>query len=68
MGENSKEAVQKKGFFKGLKSEFKKIIWPDKKDVVKRTAVVTVVSIIVGLIIVVVDMIIKYGVNLLVNL
>lgn len=67
MGENSKDVVQK-SFFKGLKNEFKKIIWPDKKDVVKSTAVVTVVSIIVGLIIVVVDMIIKYGVNLLVNL
>ncbi len=68
MGENSKEVVQKKSFFKGLKSEFKKIIWPDRKDIVKRTAVVTVVSIILGLIIVVVDMIIKYGVNFLVNL
>ncbi len=68
MGDNSKEAVRKGSFFKGLKNEFKKIIWPDRKDVVKETVVVTIISVIVGLIIVVVDMIINIGVNFLVNL
>ncbi len=68
MGENSKDAAPKKSFFKGVKTEFNKIVWPSRKDVVKETAVVTVVSIIVGLIIVVVDIIIKYGVDILVNL
>ena len=67
MGENSKE-VQKVSFFKGLKAEFKKIIWPTKKDVVKETTVVAVVSVLLGLIIVVVDMIINFGINILINL
>lgn len=68
MAEKSKEAVKKPSFWKGLKSEFKKIIWPDKKDIVKETAVVAVVSVILGLVIVVVDMVINYGVGILVNL
>ena len=67
MGENSKE-VQKVSFFKGLKAEFRKIIWPSKKDIVKETAVVTVTSVILGLIIVIVDMIINLGINVLINL
>ena len=67
MGENSNE-VQKVSFFKGLKAEFKKIIWPTRKDIVKETAVVAVTSIILGLIIVVVDMIINLGINVLINL
>ena len=67
MGDNSQE-VQKKSFFKGLKSEFRKIIWPDRKDIVKQTAVVVAVSIILGVVIVVVDLLINRGIRILVNL
>lgn len=68
MGDNSKQAVQKKSFWKGMKAEFAKIIWPDKKDIAKETAVVTVVSIILGILIVIIDVILKFGINWLINL
>ncbi len=31
------EKTQKKSWFKGLSSEFKKIVWPDKMTLVKQT-------------------------------
>ena len=54
--------------FAGLKSEFSKIVWPEPKTIGKQSAAVIVVSIVVGLIIVVLDLIIQYGVEFLVNL
>ena len=54
--------------FAGLKSEFSKIVWPEPKTIGKQSAAVIVVSIVVGLIIVVLDMIIQYGGEFLVNL
>ena len=61
------EKTKKTSWFKGLKSEFKKIIWPDKKTLAKQTVAVTVCSIILGLIIAVIDIIIQYGVDKLVR-
>jgi len=60
-----KEDAPKKSWFKGLKSEFKKIIWPDKKSLTKETTAVVVCSLFLGLIIAVLDLILKYGVNLI---
>lgn len=48
---NKTPQVTSKGFAKGVKSEFKKIIWPTKKDTVNYTIVVIVISIISALII-----------------
>ena len=46
MGEkSSKEKAQKKSWFKGLKAEFKKIIWPDKKTLAKETSAVVAASV-----------------------
>ena len=49
MDENVKST--KTSYWKGLKSEFKKIIWPARHDVVKQTALIIVVTIILGVII-----------------
>ena len=49
MGEkSSKEKAQKKSWFKGLKAEFKKIIWPDKKTLAKETTAVVAVSVLLA--------------------
>ena len=41
MKEKKQEApVRKTGFFKGVKAEFKKIIWPNKAAVAKETGAV----------------------------
>ncbi len=64
----TKEKAPKTRWFTGLKAEFKKIIWPDKKTLTKQTIAVIVVSVMLGLIIAVLDIFIKYGVDFLVNL
>lgn len=61
------EKTQKKSWFKGLKAEFKKIIWPDKTTLAKQTAAVVSVSVVLGAIIAVIDFLIQYGVDILVN-
>ena len=61
------EKKQKKSWFKGLKGEFKKIIWPDKKTLAKQTAAVTVCSVVLGMIIAIVDALIQYGIDFIVK-
>ena len=66
MGDNAKnESKPKTSFFKGLEMEFKEISWPDKNTLLKQSVAVTVVSIILGGIIAVLDFAIQYGVNFL---
>lgn len=68
MGEkSSKEKAQKKSWFKGLKAEFKKIIWPDKKTLAKETTAVVSVSLLLAALISIVDVIVKYGVDFLIK-
>ena len=62
-----KEKAKKTSWFKGLKAEFKKIIWPDTKTLAKQTVAVTACSIVLGAIIAVVDVIVKYGIDFLVK-
>lgn len=65
MGETEKKAP-KKSWMDGLKAEFKKIIWPDKKSLVKQT--VAVVAITAGLcaIIAILDAVIQLGIGFLI--
>ena len=65
---DKKEKTQKKSFFKGVKAEFKKIIWPDKKTLTKQTTVVVIVSVLLGALISIIDAILKYGIDLIVQL
>ena len=37
MGDTVKAKKQKKNWFKGLKAEFSKIIWPDRQSLTKET-------------------------------
>ena len=68
MGQTEKvEKTPKASWFKGLKAEFRKVIWPDRKSVVRQTIAVVSVSVVVGLIIALMDWIIQYGVDFLVG-
>ncbi len=60
MGESSTE---KKGFVEGLKAEFKKIIWPNKTTLGKQAVAVTIISVILGVIIALLDTVIQYAIN-----
>lgn len=44
-----------------LKTEFNRIIWPDKDSLTKNTVAVLISSVALGIIIAVIDMIIKFG-------
>lgn len=69
MGQTEKvEKAPKTSWFTGLKAEFQKIIWPDRKSLVRQTIAVVAVSVVTGLIIAVLDWIIQYGINSLIGL
>ena len=63
MGETTK--TQKTSWFK---AEFKKIIWPDQKSLTKQTIAVVSVSVALALIIKILDMLMTYGIDILVTL
>ena len=55
MAENTSTKKEKGSIFKNLKLEFKKIIWPDTKDVAKKVLLIIVVTIILGVVIKLLD-------------
>ncbi len=55
-------------YFKELKGEFKKIIWPNGKQLSRETVTVIVLSLLVGAIIVGIDWVFGFGYNHLVTL
>lgn len=61
------EKAPKKSFFKGVKAEFSKIVWPDQETVGKQTVVVLAVTAVLGLIIAVLDFIIKWGLSFIIK-
>ncbi len=65
MGDSTNEKTKKTGFFTRVSAEFKKIIWPDKKSVARQTVAVVLVSVFLGALINILDLIIKFGLNLL---
>lgn len=67
MGETVKEKKQKKSWFKGLKAEFAKIIWPGQKTLTKETAAVVISSVVIGVIISIVDLVVRFGIEFLVK-
>ena len=66
MAEEHAEKAPKTSFWKGLKAEFNKIIWPQKEDVTKQTIAVLAVSLMLGALIGVLDMIFKFGISLII--
>ena len=52
-------------FFKGVKAEFNKIIWPTREDIIKQTTAVVVVSAITCALIAVLDIGFETGMNFL---
>lgn len=62
---NAPAKAPKKSWFKGLASEFKKIIWPDKEAVVKESGATIVVSIILAGLIWFIDWVFQLGLGLI---
>ena len=65
--EKKPEQKKKKSVFKTLKAEFRKIIWPDKQTLVKKTTATIVVSVCLGALIALIDFLFKSGINLIIQ-
>lgn len=68
MAENAeKVSVFKKigDFFRGVKSEYSKIVFPNMDTLKKQTTAVIVISIIIGVLIFVLDLVMKYLLGLI---
>lgn len=61
------EKAQKKSWFKGLKSEFGKIIWTDKETLAKQTVAVVSVTCFLGIFITIIDRLVLEFMNLLIK-
>ncbi len=64
-----KQQVSKtRTWWEGVKAEFRKIIWPNRDDLIKKTGTVTIVSIVLGVIIAILDFLIQNGIDVLLGL
>ena len=50
-----------KGFFKGVKSELKKVVWPTKKQLINNTMLVVVLVVALAVIVLGFDMILEFA-------
>lgn len=57
---------KKGGFWKGIKSEFKKIAWPTKKETFTYTGVVILITVVSSILIWLVDLILRSGLDLII--
>lgn len=55
MTNTTTEKAPKRSWFKGIKAEFKKIVWPDKEYLGKQAVAVISVTIALGIVIYVLD-------------
>ena len=59
--------AQKTSWFKGLKGQFKTISWPTPETVGKQTGAVVIISVILGVLITVIDIVFRFGLGFLVK-
>ncbi len=50
-------------FFKEVKSEMKKVVWPSRKQVIKNTLIVIAAVILIGIVIWVLDIVFQFGLS-----
>ena len=65
---DSAEKQARPSFIKGIQSEFKKISWPGRQSTIKQSIAVVAISIVVGILVAVLDAVIKQGVIFLTSL
>ncbi len=50
-------------YFKEVKSEMKKVVWPSKKQVIKNTLIVIAAVVLIGVVIWALDLLFSFGLN-----
>jgi len=65
--EKNQEAVgvKKTSFFKSVKADFKKIIWPKRESVAKETGAVVFFGVVLGVLIAVIDAVVRFALGLI---
>lgn len=66
MGDSEKKS-KKPSWFKGLKGQLKTISWPTPETVGKQTGAVVIISVILGVLITVIDVVFRFGLGFLVK-
>lgn len=67
MANTTTDKSVKRSWLKGIKSEFKKIIWPDKETLAKQSVAVMGVTVILGVVIYILDYVIELGIKFLIG-
>ncbi len=65
MADSNKEV--KVSFLKGLKAEYKKIIWPNREELIKQTIAVSITSLLLGALIAILDLGFKTGLSFIIK-
>lgn len=63
MATSKKENGKFKNYFRGVKAEMKKVIWPSKGDLLSYTGAVVFISMLVSLVVWILDYIIRFGLS-----
>ncbi len=66
MSEKKDASEKKVSWWQGIKAEFKKIVWPDKKSLLRETIAVFITTIMLAIIIVLMDYVVKFGIDLII--
>lgn len=53
-------------YFKGVKAEMRKVIWPTKKELINYTGMVIIISAIVAITVSILDLVINSGLKLII--
>ena len=61
------EEVKKTSWFKGMKAEFKRISWPTRDTLTKETIAVLFISVLLGVVITVIDLIVRTGIEFIIR-
>lgn len=62
------EKTKKSGFLTGVKNELKFVKWPTKAALIRDTSAVLVISVLLGAVISLVDVVIKFGIDKLLGI
>lgn len=54
-------------YFRGVKAELKKVIWPTKKELINYTGIVIIISAIVAITVSVLDLLIQGGLKFIIK-
>ncbi|MBR5506379.1 MAG: preprotein translocase subunit SecE [Clostridia bacterium] len=60
---NKKSGSRIVKYFKEVKSEMKKVVWPSKKQVIKNTLIVIAAVVLIGVVIWALDLLFSFGLN-----